>query len=86
MAIRFSPEIFGTQFHPEANPESMMENLKDDHNKNAMIENFGIEKYLETIDRIDDPEKIILTQQQILPRFLQRAYENIASQVETSLS
>lgn len=23
MAIRFSPEIFGTQFHPEANPESM---------------------------------------------------------------
>lgn len=84
MAIRFSSEIFGTQFHPEANPKSMMENLKDDHNKNAMIENFGTEKYLETIDRIDDPDKIILTQQQILPRFLQQAYENIAKNLEKS--
>lgn len=86
MAIRFSPEIFGTQFHPEANPESMIENLKDDHNKNAMIENFGMEKYLETIDRIEDVDKIILTQQQILPRFLQQAYENTAKQLERSFS
>ncbi|MCW3161806.1 type 1 glutamine amidotransferase [Chryseobacterium oryctis] len=77
MAIRFSEEIFGTQFHPEANPESMMENLKDDKNKEAMIENFGMEKYLETIDRMDDEDKIILTQAQILPRFLQFAKKNI---------
>ncbi len=74
MAIRFSNEIFGTQFHPEANSEGMLENLKDDHNKNAMIENFGKEKYLETLDRLDDPDKIIMTQAQILPRFLQDAY------------
>ena len=73
MAIRFSNEIFGTQFHPEANPEGMMENLKDDENKNAMIENFGMEKYLETLDRIDDEDKIVLTQSQILPRFLANA-------------
>ena len=56
MAIRFSEEIFGTQFHPEANPEGMIENLKDDKNKNAMIENYGVEKYLETLDRMDDPD------------------------------
>ena len=77
MAIRFSEEIFGTQFHPEANPEGMIENLKDDKNKNAMIENYGVEKYLETLDRIDDPDKILLTQAQILPRFLQNAAEQI---------
>jgi GMP synthase-like glutamine amidotransferase len=41
MAVRFSDEIFGTQFHPEANPESLIENLKDEKNKEAMIENFG---------------------------------------------
>jgi hypothetical protein len=29
-----------------------------------------MEKYLETIDRMDDPDKIVLTQSQILPRFL----------------
>lgn len=79
MAVRFSEEIFGTQFHPEANPEGMIENLKDEKNKLAMIENFGMEKYLETIDRIDDEDKIVLTQSQILPRFLDFAKQNIIS-------
>lgn len=77
MAIRFSDEIFGTQFHPEADPEGMVKNLEDEKNREAMIENYGEEKYLETIDRLDDPDKIILTQAQILPRFLQHATEQI---------
>lgn len=77
MAVRFSDEIFGTQFHPEADSKGMLENLKDQKNRDAMIENFGMEKYLETIDRMDDPDKIILTQAQILPRFLQHATEEI---------
>lgn len=82
MAIRFSDEIFGTQFHPEANPEGMIENLKDEKNKTAMIENFGMEKYLETIDRMDDEDKIMLTQSQILPRFLRLAKKNILRDLE----
>lgn len=77
MAIRFSDEIFGTQFHPEADPYGMLENLKDDTNKNAMIEQYGMEKYLETLDRMDDPDKILLTKAQILPRFLARAAAEI---------
>lgn len=77
MAIRFSDEIFGTQFHPEADPQGMIENLKDDKNRDAMIESFGMEKYLETVDRMDDDDKIILTRSQILPRFLQFAKKNI---------
>ncbi|KQT23432.1 GMP synthase [Chryseobacterium sp. Leaf405] len=84
MAIRFSEEIFGTQFHPEANSEGMIENLKDEKNKNAMIENYGMEKYLETVDRMDDEDKIMLTQAQILPRFLQSAKENILKQIKTN--
>lgn len=80
MAVRFSDEIFGTQFHPEANPDGMLENLKDEKNKEAMIENYGMEKYLETVDRINDEDKIILTQSQILPRFLSDAKKNILKQ------
>lgn len=80
MAVRFSEEIFGTQFHPEANPAGMIENLKVEKNKAAMIETFGMEKYLETIDRIDDGDKILLTQAQILPRFLDLAKKNIQNQ------
>ncbi|MCI3935927.1 GMP synthase [Chryseobacterium aahli] len=82
MAIRFSNEIFGTQFHPEANPAGMIENLKDEKNKEAMIENFGMEKYLETVDRMDDEDKIMLTQAQILPRFLRLAKKNILREIE----
>ncbi|MCU7613834.1 GMP synthase [Chryseobacterium sp. GMJ5] len=82
MAVRFSDEIFGTQFHPEANPEGMIENLKDDKNKDAMIENFGMEKYLETLDRMNDEDKILLTQSQILPRFLRFVKKNILNTVE----
>jgi len=80
MAVRFSNEIFGTQFHPEANPDGMIENLKDEKNKQAMIENYGMEKYLETVDRINDEDKIVLTQSQILPRFLNDAKKNILKQ------
>lgn len=77
MAIRFSDEIFGTQFHPEADPKGMLANLKIDKNRLAMIDNYGVEKYLETVDRMDDPDKIVLTQSQILPRFLQYAVEQV---------
>ncbi|MFZ4928820.1 type 1 glutamine amidotransferase [Chryseobacterium sp. Mn2064] len=83
MAVRFSEEIFGTQFHPEASPEGLIENLKDEKNREAMIENFGMEKYLETMDRIDDEDKIILTRNQILPRFLQFAKKNILKEAES---
>lgn len=81
MAIRFSPEIFGTQFHPEADPEGMMKNLEEEQNKEAMIKNYGMEKYLETLDRMNDDDKIILTQKQILPRFLENAVQQLVEQV-----
>ena len=42
-----------------------------------MIENYGMEKYLETIDRMNDDDKIVLTQAQIIPRFLKFASEQI---------
>ena len=77
MAIRFSDEIFGTQFHPEAEPKGFLENLKDENNKQTMIKHHGLEKYQETLDRIDDPDKIVLTQAQIIPRFLQDAAKKI---------
>lgn len=81
MAIRFSTEIFGTQFHPEADPKGFLENLKDESNKLAMIKTFGEDKYLETIDRMNDEDKIVLTRSQIIPRFLQYAAEKIVNEL-----
>ena len=82
MAVKFSDEIFGTQFHPEADPDGLLKNLEDDRNRAAMIENYGVEKYLETIDRLDDADKILLTQKEILPGFLNFAMSQILQTAE----
>ncbi len=81
MAIKFSEEIFGTQFHPEADPEGMMKNLDIKKNRDAMIASYGMEKFLQTVDRLNDDDKIVLTQAQILPRFLQHATNEVTKEV-----
>ena len=76
MAIRFSKEIFGTQFHPEADPHGFLENLKDSKNKRKMIEEYGQEKYHNIVDHIHDEDKIPKTQSVIIPTFLRHALDN----------
>ncbi|EPR69785.1 hypothetical protein ADIWIN_4060 [Winogradskyella psychrotolerans RS-3] len=73
MAVRFSDEFVGTQFHPEAEPVSMEAYFGEAENKKKVIDSFGEEKYAQMMDRIDDPEKIELTYNTILPKFIQNA-------------
>jgi homoserine O-succinyltransferase/O-acetyltransferase len=77
MAIRFSDEVFGTQFHPEADSEGMLRYFKTEEKKKAVIENYGEEKYYEMIDRLDDPDKIMLTEAVVIPTFLNIAAESL---------
>ncbi|SDM79328.1 GMP synthase-Glutamine amidotransferase [Pedobacter steynii] len=73
MAIRFTKEIIGTQFHPEADPVGMKQYLLQEDKKKAIIENHGEEKYLDMLDSVDDPNRITLTRSVILPNFLNEA-------------
>ncbi|NRD20209.1 GMP synthase [Winogradskyella eckloniae] len=73
MAVRFSDEFVGTQFHPEAEPVSMEAYFKQEENKTKVISSFGEKKYNQMMDRIDDPEKIELTYNTILPKFIENA-------------
>jgi GMP synthase-like glutamine amidotransferase len=73
MAVRFSDEFVGTQFHPEAEPLSMEAYFSLEKNKKVVIDSFGEKKYNEMMDRIDDPDKIELTYNTILPKFIQNA-------------
>lgn len=73
MAIRFSEQIIGTQFHPEADPIGMKMYLLKDEKKTAIIENHGEDKYFDMLDSLDDPGRITLTQSIILPNFLNQA-------------
>lgn len=73
MAIRFSEQIIGTQFHPEADPIGMKMYLLLEEKKAAIIKNHGEDKYLDMLNSLDDPNRITLTQSVILPNFLTEA-------------
>lgn len=73
MAIRFSEQIIGTQFHPEADPVGMKMYLLQEDKKTAIIKNHGEDKYSDMLDSLDDPNRITLTQSIILPNFLTEA-------------
>ena len=76
MAIRFSDEIFGTQFHPEAYPKGMIETFQKEEKKQYIIDTFGAEKYTQMMEDLNNPQKIQLTYDTILPTFIERAIES----------
>ena len=70
MAIRFNDQIFGTQFHPEADPMGMLRLLQREDKKQGFIKKYGEEKYDITLDHLDDEDKIVRTQNTVLPNFI----------------
>lgn len=77
MAIRFSPEILGTQFHPEADPDGMREHFMDPKRQEKIVEEHGREKYLRMIKHLRDSDKIGLTHEIVLPLFILRAINSL---------
>ena len=69
MAVRFSPEMFGTQFHPEADADGMLHYFQERERRNQLIEDYGMEMYLQMINDLEDKNKIELTHQTVLPSF-----------------
>jgi len=77
MSIRFSNEIIGTQFHPEADPVGMKMYFLQEEKKRAIIDTHGEQKYLDMLNSLEDPARIVLTQSIILPNFLNKAIGNL---------
>lgn len=73
MAVRFSPEMIGTQFHPEADAERMCAHLLEARQRRAVMEQHGEAKYNDMLQCLADPKKIALTQRAVLPAFLDAA-------------
>lgn len=78
MAIRFSPEVFGTQFHPEADKDGMLLHFLKEENREKVIAGHGADKYYKMIRDLSNPKKIKLTNETILPTFLGQAIEAVA--------
>ncbi len=79
MAVRFSNEIFGTQFHPEAYPKGLLEAFSKEDRKQDIITNHSEEKYVQMMDDIRDPQKVLKTYNTILPTFLEHAIESLTT-------
>ena len=79
MSIRFNEYFIGTQFHPEADPLGMSLYLQQADRKKTVIENHGEEKWKSMLEQLQDPEKINLTYNSILPNFLNLALGNLIS-------
>ncbi|MEO1515535.1 MAG: GMP synthase [Bacteroidota bacterium] len=80
MAVRFSEEFFGTQFHPEADPHGMMKYFGQEEKKQEIIKEHGVEKFEQMMEDLNDPLKIPLTHQMIIPGFLNQAVEALQKQ------
>ncbi len=74
MAIRFTGEVLGTQFHPEADVPGMQYYFRQEAKKRHIIETHRREKYDDMMQILHDGEKILRTHNSILPGFLQQAH------------
>lgn len=79
MAVRFNPYMIGTQFHPEADAIGMTMYLQREDKKKTVIENYGLEKWQNMIDHLNDPDKILWTHDHIIPNFLSIAIRHVVS-------
>jgi homoserine O-succinyltransferase len=82
MAVRFTPEVFGSQFHPEADGEGMLRYMLTDEKKQQVIANHGEAKYYDMVRLLADPATIELTESVIVPSFLRRAIAQLGQLAE----
>ena len=78
-AVRISDEIVGTQFHPEADPESMLFHFKQDERKKQVVEKYGEKRYNEMIEILKRPDTIQKTRKMVIPSFLKQAIDELTA-------
>jgi homoserine O-succinyltransferase len=78
MAVRFSPEMIGTQFHPEADPNGLLSYFMEPARKQSIVDEHGETRYDRMIRDLANPLKIQRTFDTIIPNFLEHAVEQLS--------
>jgi len=78
-SVRISDVIVGTQFHPEADPDSMLYHFKQDERKKQVVEKYGEERYFEMIRILERPDTIRKTRKTVIPSFLNHAIDELTA-------
>jgi len=76
-AVRISNEIVGTQFHPEADPESMLFHFNRPDEKKQIVDTYGEEKYNRMLEILQEPNAVKLTRKTVIPNFLNGAIDEL---------
>jgi GMP synthase-like glutamine amidotransferase len=76
-AVRISNEIAGTQFHPEADPDSMLYHFRQDERKKQVVEKYNEERYNQMIEILEKPDAIQKTRSTVIPSFVNHAIEEL---------
>lgn len=77
-AVKISNEIFGTQFHPEADPESMLYHFNRPDEKKQIIDIYGEEKYNRMLEILQEPNAVKLIRKTVIPNFLNKAIDELS--------
>tara|TARA_R110002020_G_scaffold226405_3_gene436833 strand:- start:33 stop:863 length:831 start_codon:yes stop_codon:yes gene_type:complete len=77
MGIRFSEEMVGMQFHPEADPVSFIVHLKKAEVKEKIIETMGKIKFRKMLEHMVDEDKIYKTNETLIPNFLEQSIQKV---------
>lgn len=80
MGVRFTEEIVGTQFHPEADPVSFLAHLKSPEIREKIISLKGKAKFRTMLEDLVDETKIYRTNEELIPNFLKQGIHQIRSQ------
>jgi hypothetical protein len=76
-AVKISNEIFGTQFHPEADPESMLYHFNRPDEKKQIVDSYGEKKYGRMLEILQEPNAVKLTRKTVIPNFLNGAIDEL---------
>lgn len=77
MAIRFSAEMVGTQFHPEADPYSFLNHLKKAEVREKIISMKGKARYRTMLEKLVDEDSVYKTNETLIPNFLKQSIQKI---------
>lgn len=73
MAIRFTDQIVGTQFHPEADESGIQAYIDDPASVEKLAGKHGLDRIEKIKENLGDPEKVNKTHAQLLPNFIRHA-------------
>jgi len=77
-AVRISNQIVGTQFHPEADPKSMLYHFNRPDEKKQIVDTYGEEKYNRMLEILQEPNAVKLTRKIVIPNFLNQAIDELS--------